>query len=327
MNDRRIIYVERPKSFPTGGTKAIYRQVEILHEHGFPAFVAIHRKPKMDFYGSKAPLLIFGSIFLRSRASIRRAVRPGDIWVIPEVYGSYMRALTDTPAKRIMLCQGHYALPFASNPHLGIAEFGAHSLLVTTESQMQFFRHVYQANDVPYIQGYEVNRKIFSPAAQKKRQIAFMPRKLPADATFIEATFKRRYSRYADVPWVSIDRLAQHDVARILSESAVFLSLSHKDSLGLPPLEAMACGCICAGFHGDGGKTYMTSENGWWANDGDWLTCIDGLAAALALFDSDTGDVRSYRRAIESTVERYSPQRLEAAVLGYWRRELATPFP
>jgi Glycosyl transferases group 1 len=327
MSGRRIVYVVRPELFPSGGAKAIYRQVEILHEHGFPAFVAIHRRPKIDFYGSKAPLLIFGNIFLRSRASIRRAVRPGDIWVIPEVYGSYMRALTDTPAKRIMLCQGHYALPFTSNPRLGIAEFGAHSLLVTTESQMQFFRDVYRTNEIPYIQGYEVDRKIFSPAAQKKRQIAFMPRKLPADAAFIEAAFKRRHSRYADVPWVSIDHLAQHDVARILRESAVFLSLSHKDALGLPPLEAMACGCFCAGYHGDGGRTYMTSENGWWANDGDWLACVDGLASALALFDGDAGNSAAHCRAIESTVERYSPQQLKTTLLEFWRRELASPYP
>lgn len=328
MSDRRIIYVLRPKSFPFGGAKGIYRHVEILHAHGFPAFVALHRKPRIDFYESKAPLLIFGSFFMRSRASIQRAVRPGDIWVIPEAYMSYIRALSVTPAKRIMICQSQYSLPFTADPLAGLAEFGAHSLLVTTESQMQFFRDVYgRADDVSYIQGYEVNPAIFSPASQKKRQIAFMPRKLPADAPFIQATFKRRYPRYADVPWVSIDHLPQNEVARIMSESAVFLSLSHKDALGLPPLEAMACGCLCAGYHGDGGRTYMTPENGWWANDGDWLACVDGLAAALAVFDGEAGDAAAYRRAMARTVEEYSPQRLEAALVDFWRRELATPFP
>jgi len=294
---------------------------------GSQHFLPCTASPGLIFYESEAPLLIFGSMFLRSRVSIQRAVRPGDIWVVPEVYTSYMRALTQTPAKRIMICQSQWALPFTPNPRAGVAEFGAHSLLVTTESQMQFFRDVYRTSDVPYIQGYEVNPKIFSPAAQQKRQIAYMPRKLAADAPFIEATFKRRHPRYADVPWVSIDHLAQHDVARIMGESAVFLSLSHKDSLGLPPLEAMASGCLCAGYHGDGGRTYMTADNGWWADDGDWLACVDGLAAALAVYDGDAGDPAAYHRAMASTVEQYSPQRLEAALVDFWRRELATPFP
>jgi Glycosyl transferases group 1 len=327
MNDRRIIYAIRPKSFPSGGTKAIFRHVEILHAHGFPAYVAIHRKPRVDFYGSNAPLLIFGSVFLRSRASIRRAVKPGDIWVIPEVYGTYMKALIGTPAKRIMLCQSQFTLPFSPNPRVGIAEFDAHSLLVTTESQMQFFRDVYGENDLPFFQGYAIDHAVFRPGSLRKRQIAYMPRKLPADAKFIQATFKRRHTGYADVPWVSIHGLAEKDVARIMGESVVFLALSHKDALGLPPLEAMACGCFCAGYHGDGGRTYMNAENGWWANDGDWLACVDGLAAALALYDGQAGDPTTVRRAMANTVERFSPQRLETAVLEFWRRELATPFP
>jgi hypothetical protein len=326
MNDR-IIYVMRPRSFPFGGAKGPYRHVEILHQKGFPAFMALPRKPKVDFYESKAPLLIFGSWFMNSRAAIRRAARPGDIWVVPEAFMSYLRALANTPVKRIMICQSQWALTFPADPKAGIAEFGADDLLVTTENQMQFFRDVYGVSDIPYIQGYEVDTRIFRPAAQKKRQIAFMPRKLPVEARFLEATFKRRHARYADVPWISVDHLPQSEVARILGESAVFLGLSHWDSLGLPPLEAMASGCLCAGYYGDGGRTYMTKDNGWWANDKDWLACIDALASAIGHYDGTDGDPAPYYRAMAHTVEQYSPERLEKTLVDYWRRELETPFP
>jgi hypothetical protein len=43
----------------------------------------------------------------------------------------------------------------------------------------------------------------------------------------------------------------------------------------------MACGCMVAGFHGDGGREYMIPKNGWWADMGDYKGCTDGLCAAV----------------------------------------------
>jgi glycosyltransferase involved in cell wall biosynthesis len=162
----------------------------------------------------------------------------------------------------------------------------------------------------------------FAPLGRKKRQITFMPRKLPEDAAFITAAFKRRHARYADVPWLKIEGVTQAEAARAMAENAVFLSLSHKESFGLPPLEAMACGCLVAGFHGDGGREYMTAENGWWAETGDWKGCVDGRAATLDLLETGGAALEARRAAMAATLERYSPPRLESALLAFWRNEL-----
>ena len=53
-------------------------------------------------------------------------------------------------------------------------------------------------------------------------------------------------------------------MARVFGESALFLSLSRFESLGLTTLEALASGCIVAGFTGFGGRDYATACNGWW---------------------------------------------------------------
>ena len=89
-----------------------------------------------------------------------------------------------------------------------------------------------------------------------------MPRNLPEDLASIAAALKRRHPRFADVPWVEIHDVTQAEAARTMGESAVFLSLSHKESFGLPPLEAISCGCLATGYHGDGGREYMSAENG-----------------------------------------------------------------
>jgi len=316
ITGRRVIFVLEPFSFPSGGVAVIYQHAEILAENGISAYVALPRQPAEDFYGSRARLIIH-----HGKLPFRR----GDIFVIPEGFPAYVKALMATPVKRLMFCQNQYYLPFTNDPGSGFAEFGVHGLIASSQTIGDFFRDVYGLTDIPLIP-CAVDPAIYSVASRKRRQVAYMPRKLPAEAAFIQAVFRRRHQRYADIPWVAIDQKTQREAAAVLAESEVFLSLSHKESLGLPPLEAMACGCLVAGFHGDGGREYMTNENGWWAETGDWKASVDGLAAALDLLQAG-GDVLAFRRAaMAATVDRYSPARMRAALLAFWRKEIATPF-
>jgi glycosyltransferase involved in cell wall biosynthesis len=313
MRNGRILYVLEPFPIPYGGVATIYRHVEILHGHGLPASVAISKAPARDFYATTAPLLIHGG-------HLNELVREGDAVVIPEGFKSYLQSLVSTPAKRLMFCQNHHYLPFAQSPNLGIAEFNVDGVIASSNAIRSFFRDVYGIMDVPLLP-YAIDPNLFRPADLKKRQIVYMPRKLGRDAAFIESVFKRRYPRHAGVPWIPIHDVSQSEAAKILGESEVFLSLSHRESFGLPPLEAMACGCLAAGFHGEGGLEYMTVENGWWAGAGDWKSTTDGLAAAFDLLDAEGPALDSKRDAMASTVRRYSPARLESELLAFWQKE------
>lgn len=307
----RILYFLEPVHVPSGGVANIYKHVEILAAHGFDAHVALREQPKVDFYGSTAPLIIGDPKPQR-----------GDICVISELFVDLNTALMATPARRLMFCQNQYYLPFTSDARAGIAEFGVHGIVVSSIAIRNFFRDVYGLSNLPMIP-YGLDTKRFGAIQPKRRQIAFVPRKLPDDAQLIAHAFRRRHQRHADVPWVAIHGVPQAQAAHIMGESAVFLSLSHKESFGLPPLEAMACGCLVAGFHGDGGREYMTTRNGWWAETGDWKACVDGLAAAIDLFDRGGAAYDRRRDAMAKTVEVYSPQRLETELLAFWRGELA----
>jgi hypothetical protein len=75
MKNRRIIFILEPFEFPAGGVAVIYDHVEILSQNGFQAFVALPKKPSVDFYNSKAPMIIDSNI----------KYQEGDIYVIPEV--------------------------------------------------------------------------------------------------------------------------------------------------------------------------------------------------------------------------------------------------
>lgn len=312
MSQRRILFVAEPFAFPSGGIAVIYQHAATLARHGFRASVALSTRPEVDFYGTDAPLTLHGG---------ELRPEPGDIWVIPEGFSSYVEALRPAPVRKLMFCQNQYYVPFPARPGTGAAELGVDGFIASSVAVQHFFADVYGLTDVPLIP-CAVDTARFAPAPQKKLQVACMPRKLADDAAFVQATFWRMHPRHADVPWVAIQGGTQQQAAAALGESAVFLSLSHKESFGLPPLEAMAAGCLVAGFHGDGGREYMNSANGWWAETGDWRACVQGLATALDLCKSDAAASAPVRKAMAETVARYSPARMEEALLRFWQAEV-----
>ena len=313
--NRRIIYVLEPFNFPSGGVAIIYDHVEILSNHGFQAFVALKTAPNIDFYNSKAPLMIHGG---------KINIQAGDIYVFPEGFIDYMKAFKNIPVRKIMFCQNQYYLPFSASPNLGFSEYSVDDLIISSKAIESFMQKVYGLSNIPLIP-CSIDTRIFFPE-EKKRQITFMPSKLPKAAKFIEATFKRIYKGYQDIPWVSISGMNREHAAKILRESAIFLSLSHRDSFGLPPLEAMASGCLVAGFHGDGGREYMNQNNGWWAEDGDWLTCVNGLACAIKCIDTNHEEMNNIKEEMKITVDSYSRSAMIEKLIQYWEDQVKTPI-
>lgn len=153
----------------------------------------------------------------------------------------------------------------------------------------------------------------------RRRQIAYMPRKRPDEAAALPALFRERFPRWADMPWVAIQDQPRQQVASILAESEVFASLSRDEGLGLPPLEAMAAGCLVCGFDGQGGREYATPDNGLWVADGD----LEGFAQVLAT-TLELGDRESQRRlaAGRATAMAFSQDRFESELDTAWRNLL-----
>lgn len=277
--------------------------------HGFSAWVHLVERPNVDFYNTTAAQLI-GNI----------TISTSDIFVIPEILEWALRQFKPIPIRKFLFCQGHGLLPPVDDPDDACGEWGVDGVIASSVAIRDYLRDSFGLLDVPLLPC--AIDPIFAPAAHKKRQIAYMPRKLPEDAAVIEASFKRRYPHLAAVNWVPIDNVPRAEVARVLGESDVFLSLGYRESFGLPPLEAMASGCLVAGYHAEGGREYITDANGWWADEGDRQTCVDGLAAAFDLLDHSGERLLNCRRAMAQTVARYSPQIMEAALVDFWSHQL-----
>ncbi len=96
----------------------------------------------------------------------------------------------------------------------------------------------------------------------KRVRIGWMPRKNKALALqtrqILEARLAVKGSAPAEWPeWVEINGRSPAEVAALLASCQIFLATGFPEGCPLPPLEAMACGCLVVGFHGLGGLDYL----------------------------------------------------------------------
>jgi glycosyltransferase involved in cell wall biosynthesis len=164
------------------------------------------------------------------------------------------------------------------------------------------------------------------PAGERASAIAVMPRKLPKTFEAIRRGFRRRYPALSHMPFAILEDASHRTVLRHLARSSVFLSLQHREGFGLPALEAMAAGCLVAGFAG--GAEYASPDNGFWAADGDVEAAIDALAravtASLGKDADETGRMTAarVRAAAANTLDRYGEARTRDTLLAFIRGDV-----
>jgi glycosyltransferase involved in cell wall biosynthesis len=105
-----------------------------------------------------------------------------------------------------------------------------------------------------------------------------------------------------------------------LSESAIYFSTSLYEGFGLPPIEAMACGCIVVGFHGGGGLEYASSENGYWCEEGDIIECVRTLGNVISNIKNNDKKVNKVRNQALKKAGEYTFDRQEKEILDFWSK-------
>jgi glycosyltransferase involved in cell wall biosynthesis len=178
----------------------------------------------------------------------------------------------------------------------------------------------------------------------KGMRVAWMPRKNKGLARQVQRIASELLERAALPPatFVPIQGLPLEGVAEILAGCQVFQCSGFPEGFALPPLEAMACGCVPTGFSGIGGFEYMrnpappppgcwtppftladvpwSSGNGLFAADGDVLGAGMLLARAVGWAVGGAPQWETLAGNGPMTAEAYGPERMEAAVEAVWGR-------
>jgi hypothetical protein len=304
----RIVYALFSSGGITGGQKMALRHVETLVDLGFDAVCHLGM-------GGVAPA------WLEHRAPIETGVptQDGDVIVVPEDAVGAMKTVAGSALRAVVLVQNPYQFAGAGGLEFLASHRERFPIFLTVSPAMKaMLGRLLPAAQVEVARAF-ADERVFA-SGEKQLAGALAPRKRPQEATTILAVHRRLFPDQAGIPWGSIHGLTERQTAAAMARAAVFLSLSRLESVGLTTLEAMASGCICAGFTGIGGRSYATPANGFWVAEDDCYAAADALARAFALVTAGGPPLAAMRAAARATAAQWSYACFRGELEAAWMR-------
>lgn len=344
--EKKIYFICTDTKQPIGGIKQLYRQVDILNENGFDACI-VHRKKgfrhkwfknntkiiyNLSIYDSIDKIILKKKIkpfkvfknFLRSKND--DIIDKNGILVIPEIYGPYISKLNKDIEKVIFNQNCYYTFnnckivdPKKKSIYLDEKFLAS---IVVSEDSKKYLEYTFPKSTTHRIH-LGINTDMFSyNKALKKKQIAFMPRKLEDDIIQIINILKIR-DNLKNWDFIPINNKTEDEVAHILNESLIFLSLNHKEGFGLPPAEAMASGCIVIGYAGQGGKEYFNTDFSFQIDEGNIIQFVDKIEEVSQKLDkNDVEIIKMSQYATDHILNNYNLKNEKNSIISTWKKIL-----
>ncbi len=245
--DVGIYYFVFDTDRPSGGEKHSYQHVDLLNAAGFNAWALHSTKEGRHTWFSNETRVIDKESFMKQHRPER------DFIVVPEVFGS---RVLDFPGKKVI---------FNKNLYLGSMAFGESAppcypyvhpdvvaVLAVSEHNYRHLKFAFpQANVFRMYAHIDCDLFSFRPLPLKKKRIACVDKAREPLAVLIHtllARGKAGLSAFGDYEFTILRGYSEAEVSSILQESLLLISLSTYEGLQRVVLEAMACGCVVAGY-------------------------------------------------------------------------------
>ena len=307
MGRKQIRYLLRAFPQPFGGCHQSRRHVQMLVEAGHDAAIVINDLSDAHFYDINVPTILDRDF----------QVVTDQICVIPEGWNNHFKKLKDEPAEKICFCQNHFYVNRTFADGEDFSTFNVETVLCCSRIVANHIERYYGVKDVRVIPcGIELPK---STVEDKYLAITYMPRKSGLDAGIIRDIFRRKNPNMQAIRWISINGRSHVDAMNVMAQTALFLSLSHREGFGLPPVEAMSHRTLVVGYHGDGGLEYASPRNGYWIDEGDLVGCADALAYAVRMIhDGGRREITDKLDEGQATAARYDQSAMRDKLLQFW---------
>ncbi len=246
---RTFIFIP-PLRHLSGGLAVLYQVADRLFELGHPVWLVPREAAAPGLEACRAPILPWDEL----------ALAPGDIWLVPEGWSNALAPGLRAGARCLVYVQ-NWAFLFSSLPE-GVAWRDLAVSFLAVSAPVAWFIKETLGHDAPIVRP-ALDLSLFAsgddlrPPTEKGLRIAWMPRKNKAVALQVQQILAARRTLPAPIIWVEIQGKSRAEVAEILRSCHLFMATGFPEGLALPPLEAMACGCLAAGFAGLGAWDYM----------------------------------------------------------------------
>ncbi len=315
----------------TGGLAVIARLAGMLRRAGFDAVLVVEDRP--DRVGRAAP-----DVPVLPASGL--CLGPGDLWIVPEGRPTALMQGLRAGARCVVYVQnwayllGNLPEIWKSLPvrYLAVSRPVAWFIAQSTGRKADLLRP-------------GIDTELFRPLPERlaapqspvsgRLRAAWMPRKNKAQARQIRDLLA---ARNENLEWVEIHGRSPAEVADLLRTSHLFLATGFPEGCPLPPLEALASGCLVAGWGGLGGWDYMRQAadfpgayrpwwpledlpwdgNGFYTADADVPAAAFAVQRACALLRTGGPELARVRAQAAATVQRYTLEAQAETAVTLW---------
>lgn len=281
---------------PVGGVKVIYQHCMILRELGYDAIPVKMGKYEGNFYNYNIEALSF--------KKIRDQISPEDMVVASE-FMPYEAELFDCRTKIIFVQNWINIRRRFTEADSGknYSDLGYTHVLSCAEYTTNLIREYMGIEAMTITNGIDHKKFFQKKDARIENRVLCMPRKNPKDLEKIMSLVGRDRATF-----VMVDGLTEKELITEYQKSDIFLATGYPEGFGLPPLEAMRCGCAVVGFTGGGASEFMIDgETALVAKDGD----CEGAAKKLALLLREKETKEQIRESGLIMSEKYSLENVQ----------------
>ena len=267
----KLIWLCHPIKKAVGGVKVIYRQAELVDALLKPLghqSVVMHPNTwsfRVKWFESSVSVehqfFKWRWVGKPSLSRIDGCFDPDQhLVVLPELWArKYGDQLFRMGVPYAIYVQNGYYISKGDPTVLNEAYAGARCILSVSEDTTRCVALAFPGTEHKILRVHAaVDSQRFNPHQAKENLITYMPRKLGDHSS--KVLFFLRHHLPAHWRVQAIDGLNEAGVAELLQRSKIFMSFSHFEGFGLPPLEAALCGNQVIGYTGQGAQEYWLPE-------------------------------------------------------------------
>lgn len=315
--------------------QAIYRQVDLMNQLGFKAFVVRNPHIPAQFPGyvsaTKVPTLPMEHFKPFLRLEERNfdscaPLTPEDVVVVPHHFAhAALPALERFGLSAVILslnvnatfCEfthpkGVFSAgrdPNVKNPYTSPHVFGT---LVVNEKEKSHLQFIFPGIAPPFVVHLSPP-PIFCLGLQKRKTISFLPRQHQLDATQVVNIIRYR-GHLSGWLFYPILLVQEAKISALLQQSMIYMSFSTHYELG--PLKAMAAGATVIGYTGSNGQEFVADPLAFPIEEGDQIAFAKQVEEVALRFDKEPSLAKKMNRdAAEWVKKQYGEKREKEELL------------